>query len=104
MDEMGLAELNREIADLRDRAAVPEKRLGQELRRREWLREQVRDHVGRQFLLHAAVTGWRLREGLLRKVELSNVEHRSFRLIQEIVYKMAKRLATCPARWPTTPT
>ena len=99
MDEMGLAELNREIADLRDSPAVPERRLGQELRRRrEWLREQVRDYVERQFLLHADVTGRRLREELLRKVKLSNVEHRSFRLIQEIVYKMAKRLATLHAR------
>ncbi len=99
MDEMGLAELNREIADLRDSAVVPERRLGQELRRRrEWLREQVRDHVERQFLLHADVTGRRLREELLRKVKLSNVEHRSFRLIQEIVYRMAKRLATLHAR------
>ena len=99
MDQMGLAELNREIADLRDSPAVPARRLGQELRRRrEWLREQVRDYVERQFLLHADVTGRRLREELLRKVKLSNLEHRSFRLIQEIVFKMAKRLATMHAR------
>ena len=99
MDQMGLAELNQEIADLRDGATVPERRLGQELRRRrEWLREQVRDHVERQFLLHADATGRRLREELLRKVKLSNLEHRSFRLIQEIVYRMAKRLATLHAR------
>ena len=99
MDQMGLVELNREIADLRDSPAVPQRRLGQELRRRrEWLREQVRDHVERQFLLHADVTGRRLREELLRKVKLSNLEHRSFRLIQEIVFKMAKRLATMHAR------
>ena len=99
MDQMGLAELNREIADLRDSPAIPARRLGQELRRRrEWLREQVRDYVERQFLLHADVTGRRLREELLRKVKLSNLEHRSFRLIQEIVFKMAKRLATMHAR------
>ena len=99
MDQMGLAELNREIAELRDSPAVPQRRLGQELRRRrEWLREQVRDYVERQFLLHADVTGRRLREELLRKVKLSNLEHRSFRLIQEIVFKMAKRLATMHAR------
>ena len=99
MDEMGLPGLNREIGDLRESRALPERRLGQELqRRREWLREQVRDYVERQFLLHADATGRRLREELLRKVKLSNVEHRSFRLIQEIVYKMAKRLATLYAR------
>ena len=99
MDEMGLPELNGEIGALRDSRHIPERRLGQELgRRREWLREQVRDYVERQFLLHADATGKRLREELLRKVKLSNVEHRSFRLIQEIVYKMAKRLATLYAR------
>jgi uncharacterized protein with von Willebrand factor type A (vWA) domain len=99
MEEMGLGELNREISDLRDSRAVPDRRLGQELRkRRDWLREQVRDYVEKQFLLHADATGKRLREDLLRKVKLSNVEHRSFRLIQEIVYKMAKRLAALHSR------
>ncbi len=99
MDVMGLGELNQEIGDLAEARAVPSRRLGQELkRRRDWLREEVRDYVERQFLLHADVSGKRLREELLRKVKLSNVEHRSFRLIQEIVYKMAKRLATMHAR------
>ncbi|MCP5178316.1 MAG: VWA domain-containing protein [Pseudomonadales bacterium] len=99
MDAMGLQELNQEISDLGESRAVPARRLGQELkRRRDWLREEVRDYVERQFLLHADVSGKRLREELLRKVKLSNVEHRSFRLIQEIVYKMAKRLATMHSR------
>ncbi len=99
MDEMGLADLNREISDLRESPAVPARRLGQELkRRRDWLREQVRDYVERQFLLNADVTGKKLREELLRKVKLSNVEHRNFRLIQEIVYKMAKKLTTMHSR------
>lgn len=99
MDQMGLGDLNREISTLRDSPAVPDRRLGQELRRRrDWLREQVRDYVEKQFLLHADATGKRLREDLLRKVKLSNVEHRSFRLIQEIVYKMAKKLAALHSR------
>lgn len=99
MEEMGLVELNREISDLRERPAIPERRLGQELRRRrDWLREQVRDYVEKQFLLHADATGKRLREELLRKVKLSNVEHRSFRLIQEIVFRMAKKLAALHSR------
>ena len=40
-------------------------------RRRDWLRERVRDYVEHQFLLHADVTGRRLRESLLRDVRLS---------------------------------
>ena len=99
MEEMGLADLNREIRDLRDSGPIPNRRLGQELsRRRDWLREQVRDYVEKQFLLHADVTGRRLREELLRKVKLSNVEQRSFRLIQEIVFKMAKKLVALHSR------
>lgn len=99
MEEMGLGALNREIGELRDSRRIPDRRLGQELKkRRDWLREQVRDYVEKQFLLHADATGKRLREELLRKVKLSNVEHRSFRLIQEIVYKMAKKLAALHSR------
>ena len=99
MEEMGLADMQREISDLKRSRLVPERRLGQELKkRREWLREQVRDYVERQFLLHADASGKRLREELLRKVKLSNVEHRNFRLIQEVVYKMAKRLVALHSR------
>ncbi|HAR31025.1 MAG TPA: hypothetical protein DCR65_05835 [Gammaproteobacteria bacterium] len=99
MDGMGLAELNREISDLRESRQVPDRRLGQELKqRREWLREQVRDYVERQFLLHADATGHRLREELLRRVKLSNIEQRNFRLIQEVVFKMAKKLASLHSR------
>ncbi len=99
MEEMGLRELNGEIAGLRKSPRVPERRLGQELdRRREWLREQVRDYVERQFLLHADADGKRLREDLLRKVKLSNVEQRNFRLIQEVVFKMAKKLSALHSR------
>ena len=95
MDEMGLADLLKEISSLKQSFHLPDRRLAQELKRRqEWLREQVRDYVERQFLLHADATGMRLREDLLRKVKLSNVEHRNFRLIQEIVFRMAKRLVS----------
>ncbi len=99
MEEMGLGQLNREIGDLKAARSIPERRLGQELkRRRDWLREQVRDYVEKQFLLHADAEGKRLREDLLKRVKLSNVEHRSFRLIQEIVFKMAKKLAALHSR------
>ena len=99
MDAMGLAELNEEIAERRASAHVPARRLGQQLRqRRDVLREQVRDYVERQFLLHADVTGRRLREELLQKVKLSNVEQRNFRLIQEMVLRMAKKIAALHSR------
>ena len=99
MDAMGLADLNREISALGESGRLPELRLGQHLRRRrDWLREQVRDYVERQFLLHADASGRRLREELLQKVKLSNVEHRNFRLVQEVVFRMAKKLVALHSR------
>ena len=99
MDHMGLPDLNREISDLRTDPRVPARRLGQQLKqRRDFLRGQVRDYVEQQFMLNADVSGKRLREEMLRSVKLSNVEHRNFRLIQEMVYKMAKKLSTLHSR------
>ena len=99
MDAMGLEEMNREISGNRRSSHVPDRRLSQQLReRRELLREHVRDYVEKQFLLFADSSGKRLREELLRKVKLSNVEHRNFRLIQEIVFRMAKKLSTMYSR------
>ena len=96
MEAMGLNDLSREITGLRQSRSIPDRRLGQELKnRREWLREQVRDYVEQQFLLHADATGRRLREDSLRKVKLSNVEQRNFRLIQEVVFRMAKNSRHC---------
>ncbi len=99
LDEMGLAELQREINSARDSTELPVRRLGQELKhRQDWLREQVRDYVEKQFLLHADAQGLRLREELLRRVKLSNIEHRNFRLVQEIVLRMAKKLVALHSR------
>jgi uncharacterized protein len=95
MEAMGLAGLQQEISRVADSPSIPDRRLGQELeRRRDWLREVVRDYVEHQFLLHADVTGRRLREDLLRTVRLSALEQRHHRTIQEIVLRMARRLVS----------
>ncbi len=99
MDVMGLADLQQEIAGLKTSRQLPERRLALELQhRREWLREQVRDHVEQQFLLHADATGRRVREEMLRKVKLSNVEQRNQHMIKEVVFRMAKKLVALHAR------
>ena len=75
MDAMGHTELQQEIARLADSAAIPDRRRAVDLtHRRDWLRERVRDYVEHQFLLHADVTGRRLREDMLRDVRLSALE------------------------------
>jgi uncharacterized protein with von Willebrand factor type A (vWA) domain len=95
MDAMGHAELQQEIAQLADSAAIPDRRRAVDLtHRRDWLRERVRDYVEHQFLLHADVTGRRLREDLLRDVRLSALEQRHHRMLQDLVLRMARRLVS----------
>lgn len=95
MEVMGAAGLQQEIGQLTESSSVADRRLGQDLtRRRDWLRERVRDFVEHQFLLHADVTGRRLREDLLRSVRLSSLEQRHHRLIQDVVLRMARRLVS----------
>jgi uncharacterized protein with von Willebrand factor type A (vWA) domain len=93
LETMGLVELQTEIAafDASDRAEL--RQLGYSLgRRRDWLREEVRAYVEQQFLLHADVTGRRLREDLLRDMRLSAIDQRHQRDVQDIVRRMARRL------------
>ena len=95
MDAMGGAELQQEIGRYSASVSAPERRLGQDLaRRRDWLRERVRDFVEHQFLLHADVSGRRLREDLLRSMRLSSLEQRHHRLLHELVQRMARRLVS----------
>jgi len=99
MNAMGLELLSREIDELRVSENTAESRLGAELnRRREWLRERLRDYVEHQFLLHADVTGKRLQEELLRTIKLSNADQRSLLRMQQMVLRMAKKLASLYSR------
>jgi uncharacterized protein with von Willebrand factor type A (vWA) domain len=99
MNAMGLPELADELERLRHVASLPEQRLAGELtRRRDWLRERVRDYVEHQFLLHADVTGKRLQEDLLRTIRLSNVDQRNLQRMQVMVQRMAKRLVSLYSR------
>ncbi|MBA59429.1 MAG: hypothetical protein CMQ40_09695 [Gammaproteobacteria bacterium] len=93
MDDMGLKGLQDEVKELKNLKGKPETNLARKLEKgKEALREQVRDYVEKQFLLHADETGKELREELLKKVKLSNLEKRNFKDVQEIVVKMAKKL------------
>ncbi len=93
MDAMGLKGLQEEIGELQEQGGKPEGHLAGRLKKaRDQLREAVRDYVEKQFLLHADESGKQLREELLKKVKLSNLEKRNFKDVQEIVIKMAKKL------------
>ena len=93
MDAMGLKELQDEISDLQAHGGPGQRNLSGRLKKaRDLLREQVRDYVEKQFFLHADESGKQLREELLKKVKLSNLEKRNFKDVQEVVFKMAKKL------------
>jgi uncharacterized protein with von Willebrand factor type A (vWA) domain len=93
MEAMGLKGMQEEIGELQEAGGRPQLYLAGQLKNaRDHLREQVRDYVEKQFFLHADESGKQLREELLKKVKLSNLEKRNFKDVQEIVFKMAKKL------------
>ena len=93
MDAMGLKELQDEISELQSSGSRPHQNLSARLKKaRDRLREQVRDYVEKQFFLHADESGKQLREELLKKVKLSNLEKRNFKDVQQVVFRMAKKL------------
>ncbi|MBM0103463.1 VWA domain-containing protein [Steroidobacter sp. S1-65] len=99
LEAMGHTALQEEIFSLSDSAAIPDRRLAQDLtRRRDWLRERIREYVEHQFLLHADVSGRRLRESLLRDLRLSSVEQRHHRLLRDLVQRMARKLVAAYSR------
>ena len=65
---------------------------------RERLRQDVRDYVEKQLQLFTAGAGRRLREEVLTQIRLNNVDRRDFKLMHELVRKMAKRLMALHAR------
>ena len=99
LESMGLQDLQQEVHAMQASTTLPDRRLAQDLvRRRDWLQARVRDHVEREFLLHADVTGRRLREELVRDMRLSTLDQRHHRLIQELVLRMARRLIAAYSR------
>lgn len=99
LDAMGHTELQQEIFTLTASEAIPDRRLAQDLgRRRDWLRERIRDYVEHQFLLHADVTGRRLRESLLRNLRLSTLDQRHHRMLHDLVQRMARKLVAAYSR------
>lgn len=67
-------------------------------RYRDILREQVRDYVESQYLLHAEGLNEQFMDDILSKTRLSNIEHRYLHRVHELVRKMSKKLAARHAR------
>ena len=67
-------------------------------RYRDILREQVRDYVEREYLLHAEGKTRQFMEEILSKTRLSNIEHMYLHKVHELIRKMAKKLASRHSR------
>lgn len=96
MEMMGLDGLNDEI-DRRERVQ-DEKGATRLSEARDELREQVRNYVEKQLEIFTANSGRQLREEVLSKVRLSNIDRSDMRIMRELVRKMAKRLIALHSR------
>jgi hypothetical protein len=67
-------------------------------RYRDILREQVRDYVEREYLLHAEGHNARFMDDILAHTRLGNLEQRYLQRVQALVQKMARKLAQRYAR------
>ncbi|CAA0126334.1 Uncharacterised protein [Halioglobus japonicus] len=67
-------------------------------RYRDTLREQVRDYVEREYLLHAEGKNRQFMDEILSKTRLNNIEHLYLHKVHELIRKMAKKLASRHSR------
>jgi hypothetical protein len=67
-------------------------------RYRDILREQVRDYVEREYLLHAEGKTRQFMDDILSRTRLNNIEHTYLHKVHELVRKMAKKLASRHSR------
>ena len=95
LDAMGEEQIRGAVIAL-ERAERPA--LPQLQRYRDILREQVRDYVESQYLLHAEGKSQQFMEDVLSKTRLSNIEHTYLLRVHDLVRKMAKKLSARHAR------
>lgn len=91
LDAMGEEQIRRAIIEL-EQAGNPILPLLQ--RYRDMLREQVRDYVEREYLLHAEGKTQQFMDEILSKTRLNNIEHVYVGKVQNLIRKMAKKLAS----------
>jgi len=95
LDEMGEEHIRNAVIEL-ERADNPA--LAALQRYRDILREQVRDYVEREYLLHAQGKTRQFMDEILSKTRLNNIEHMYLHKVHELVRKMAKKLAARHSR------
>ena len=95
MNEMGLRELNKEIASIGSGDCPAERALSGQLRTgQKYLYQEVRNFVEQQLSMFGKTASQTIHEEFLKSSRLSNVEKRDFEIMIKIVKKMAKRLSS----------
>jgi len=95
LDAMGEEQLRAAVIEL-ERQQNPA--LVEVQRYRDILREQVRDYVEREYLLHAEGKSRQFTEEMLSRTRLNNIEHMYLHRVYELVRKMARKLASRHSR------
>lgn len=95
LDAMGEEQIRRAVIDLENRASPA---LNELQTYRDRLRELVRDHVEREYLIQAAGKNKQFMDEILAKTRLNNIEHHYLHRVHDLVRKMAKRLAAKHSR------
>ncbi len=95
LDELGEQHIRSAIVDLENRGSAA---LGELQGYRDRLRELVRDHVEREYLLHAQGRNQQFMDNVLAEARLNNIEHHYLHRVQDLVRRMAKKLAARHAR------
>jgi len=99
MEEIGLLGLDAEIAAQEGRDDAVGAALGRALRAgRQRLFRRVAERVERQLALKSEGESRAIREEVLTRVRLSAVDRRDYRMMHELIRKMAKKLITLHSR------
>ncbi|MEM0955084.1 MAG: VWA domain-containing protein [Pseudomonadota bacterium] len=95
LDELGERHIRDAVVTLENAGSDA---LGELQSYRDRLRELVRDHVEREYLLHAQGRNAQFMDEVLARAKLNNIEHHYSQRVQELVRRMAKKLAARHAR------
>ena len=95
LDELGEEHIRQAVIELEKNNSPA---LSQLQRYRDILREQVRDYVEREYLLHAEGKNKQFMDEILSKTRLNNLEHHYLHKVHDLVRKMAKKLAAKHSR------
>jgi uncharacterized protein with von Willebrand factor type A (vWA) domain len=95
LEEMGEQFIQKNIIEMEQRNSPAIHQLKEY---RDKLREQVKDYVEREYLLHADGKNKQMMDEILSKAKLNNIEHHYIAKVHNLVRKMAKKLAAKHAR------